>query len=340
MLAYTGKPDSVCLEDPGGNSREKARILVITGPTASGKSRLSMDIASLYPVEIISADSMQVYKYMDIGTDKPSLNDRSKVPHHLIDIKFPYEPWSVEEFQRRAGTAVKAITARGNIPCLVGGTGLYIRAFLQSYPLTGAPPDAEFRREMRELAARQGNRAVHDLLLDKDPRSHESLHPNDLKRVIRALEYFRVTGRPISSRMDMEISHRYDPVMLGLQWNRDELYKKIDNRVDDQFRRGVIAEVKSLMIRGYSHRLRSMQGLVYKEVCNYLLGLTTERETRELVKRNTRRFARRQFTWFGREEGIIWITAGNDRLWSDIVAEACRAIHAKGLASQSPGNSV
>ncbi len=321
-------------------TRGKTQILVITGPTASGKSKLSMDIASLYPIEIISADSMQVYKYMDIGTDKPSLDDRSKVPHHLIDIKYPDEPWSVEEFQRRAETAVKEITARGNIPCLVGGTGLYIRAFLQGYRLTGAPPDAQFRREMRELAAGKGNRAVHDLLIDRDPRSHESLHPNDLKRVIRALEYFRATGRPISSRTDMGISERYDPVMLGLQWNREELYRKIDDRVDDQFRRGIVEEVRKLLVKGYSHRLRSMQGLVYKEVCSYLLGLTTESETRDLVKRNTRRFARRQFTWFTREEGIIWITAGNDRLWSDILAEACETIHAKGLVSQPPGNRV
>lgn len=308
---------------------ELQRLLVITGPTASGKSKLAMDIAQEIPLEIISADSMQVYRYMDIGTDKPSAEDRSKVRHHLIDLKYPDEQWTVEEFQRTAEAAIKEISSRGNLPAIVGGTGFYIRALLKGFPLVDAPPNPEFRAKMKELAAERGSKAVHDLLRDKDPWSWEHLHPNDLKRVIRALEYYEAVGQPISARKDKNLSPSYDYLMMGICRERQELYKRIDERAEEQLRRGLIDETRNLLEMGYSKDLSSMNGLCYKESCMYLEGLLTLEETKNLIARNTRRYAKRQLTWFAKEEGIIWIKAGKDRLWDDIVDEAVGMVKEK-----------
>jgi len=299
------------------------KVLVITGPTASGKTRLSLDLAERYPLEIISADSMQIYRYMDIGTDKPSLEERSKVRHHLIDIKYPDESWSVEEFQRLAKKAIREITARGHIPCIVGGTGFYIRALLRNYPLYDAPPNPELRQKMHQLARERGKPAVHALLREIDPESWKSLHPNDIKRVIRALEYYEATGRPISERKNMNGSSIYVPLLIGFWWNRQELYERIDNRVEEQFRRGFVEETKRLLDMGYSEDLPSMQGLGYKEICDYLKGLSTKSETKSLIKRNTRRLAKRQMTWFAKEEGIIWVDRGKDKPWKKTLNEVC-----------------
>ncbi len=306
-------------------------LLVITGPTASGKSRLAMDIAKEVPLEIISADSMQVYRHMDIGTDKPSMEDRKKVRHHLLDLKNPDEQWSVEEFQRFSEAAIDEIRARGNVPAIVGGTGFYIRALLKGFPLVDAPPNLKFRREMQDMATRSGNEAVHDLLRDRDPWSWEHLHPNDLKRVIRALEYYDAVGHPISLRREAKSSRRYEYLMLGLQWERQELYRRIDGRAEEQVRRGLIEEVRGLLQMGYSKELASMNGLCYKESCMFLEGLLTLDETKELIERNTRRYAKRQMTWFAREEGIIWIRAGNDRHWEDTLDEALQMVKARCL---------
>ncbi len=297
-------------------------ILVITGPTASGKSRLALDLAASIPLEIISADSMQVYRGMDIGTDKPSTEEQSRVAHHLIDIKYPDQEWSVEEFMRLAQRAIKDIQARGRVPCVVGGTGFYIRALLRDYALVDAPPDWEFRRKMQSFARQDGNEALHNLLLDRDPVSWRHLHPQDQKRVIRALEYYEATGKPISSRVGETRAPRYRAAVLGLRWERQELYKKIDTRAEEQFRRGLAEEVAGLLKRGYSEELPSMQGLCYKETCNYLAGLSTLDEAKSLVMRNTRRLAKRQFTWFAKEDGINWIQAGKDRPWDHVVRDA------------------
>ncbi|HHW18098.1 MAG TPA: tRNA (adenosine(37)-N6)-dimethylallyltransferase MiaA [Firmicutes bacterium] len=300
------------------------KVLVITGPTASGKSKLSLELAEYYPIEIISADSMQVYRYMDIGTDKPPIEERQRIPHHLVDIKYPDEPWSVEEFQVLARKAISEIRERGNVPCVVGGTGFYIRALLENYPLYDAPPDWETRKELQRLAQMRGNEAVHAMLRDIDPESWQTLHPNDLKRVIRAIEYYRATGRPISERKHRKLPAPYNALMIGLRWRRQELYERIDNRVEDQFQRGFVEETKRLLEMGYSEDLPSMQGLGYKEICQYLKGLTTLAETKALIKRNTRRFAKRQFTWFSREGGIIWVEMSKDKSWNSAVEEVRR----------------
>jgi tRNA dimethylallyltransferase len=298
------------------------KVFAIAGPTASGKSKLSMDLARDFPLEIISADSMQVYKYMDIGTDKPTQEDRRKVQHHLIDVKYPDEQWNVEEFQRSATEAIYDITKRGAIPCIVGGTGFYLRALLRAFPLVDAPPNWEFRQDMESLAREKGKETVHNLLKDIDPFSWETIHPNDLKRVIRALEYFEATKRPISHRRLISEKSPYDDTIIALSWPREELYQRINDRVEIQFREGFVEEVKALLERGYSEQLSSMQGLGYFEICQYLKGLLTLEETKELIKRNTRRFAKRQLTWFSKEEGIIWIEAGNHKPWNEIVREA------------------
>ncbi len=297
------------------------KVLVITGPTASGKSRLSLDLAKIYPIEIISADSMQVYRYMDIGTDKATPRQMEQVRHHLINIKHPDEPWSVQEFQWRAKKATKEITNRGRLPCIVGGTGFYIRALLNDFPLDDAPPNRELRHKLKQLAKSKGNLAVHTILKDIDPESYQDLHPNDLKRVIRAIEYHKATNQPISARKHIKQCRIYDSMMIGLRWDRQELYETIDDRVDVQFSRGLVDEVKNLVNMGYSEELPSMQGLGYKEVYWMLKGLTTEQETKRLLKRNTRRFAKRQLTWFSREEGIIWLPFGKHKSRNQLIEQ-------------------
>ncbi len=302
------------------------RLLVITGPTASGKSSLSMDLSSFFPIEVISADSMQVYRGMDIGTDKVSREDAARVAHHLIDIKDPNEPWSVEEFKTRATAAIDQITSRGHIPCLVGGTGFYVRALLRDFPLCDAPPDPELRESLRDLAAERGNEAVHALLRDRDETSWRTLHPNDLKRVIRALEYHKQVGEPISRRLSEEQRRPFDSFSIGISWNRHVLEERIDNRVEAQFRRGFVSEVENLQRAGYGEDLPSMQGLGYKEICLFLRGLLTVQETKGMIKRNTRRYCKRQFTWFAKEEGINWVAAGKDIGWTSSVRVAQVAV--------------
>jgi tRNA dimethylallyltransferase len=305
-----------------GGQNHVANLLVIAGPTASGKSALAMEIASRYSVEIVSADSMQIYRGMDIGTAKPTREERSRVRHHLIDIKDPDEPWSVEEFKTKAAAAIDEISGRGALACVVGGTGLYVRALLRGYPLTDAPPDWIFRRQLQDLARSRGNQAVHAMLREKDPASWEELHPNDLKRVVRALEYFRATGRPISARRSAKPGSPYRSLRIGLGWDRHESHARTDNRVEAQFSQGFVQEVEQLLWLGYREELPSMQGLGYKEICMCLRGLLTLDETKALIKRNTRRFAKRQLTWFSREEGINWVEAGKDTAWAETARRA------------------
>ena len=289
------------------------KLLVITGPTASGKSSLALELAQVYPIEIISADSMQVYRYMDIGTDKVSKEIREQIPHHLIDIKYPDEPWSVEEFQETAKAAIEDIQSRDRLPCVVGGTGFYIQALLYDFPLEKAPPNPDLRNKLIQSARANGNSYVHSMLKEIDPESYETLHPNDLKRVIRAIEYHEATKTPISARKHLDRNSPYDAIIIGLRWRREDLYKRIDERVEEQFDRGLVREVSNLLDMGYTLDLPSMQGIGYKEVCWMLYGLATESEAINTIKRNTRRYAKRQFTWFAKEKGILWLPIGRDK---------------------------
>ena len=303
-------------------------MFVLTGPTAAGKTSLSIDLALAWGGEIISADSMQVYRGMDIGTAKPSMDERRGVPHHLIDILDPDEPYSVAEFQRLAGEAIQSIALRGLIPMVVGGTALYIRALVDDYYFPDAPADADLRESLALQADREGTAALHRMLGEMDPSSAARIHPNDLKRLIRAIEVCRVTGVRLSEfpRTGRPFSEAF---MACLDIPREELYGRIDARVDEQIRRGLIEEVESLHRMGYDERFFSMNSLGYREIGDYLRGRATIEDAVRLIKRNTRRFSKRQLTWFRRDPRIIWIRAGHDRPKSCVLEDISRLAEGK-----------
>jgi len=287
-------------------------LLVLVGPTAAGKTGVSIALAGRLGGEVVSADSMLVYRGMDIGTAKPTPDERRGIPHHMIDIVDPDENYSVALYQRQARACIADIHRRGRLPLLVGGTGLYVRAVIDQYTFTPAGIDPEFRRRMQELADREGPAAVHRRLAATDPAAAAVIHPNNLKRVIRALEVYRLTGRSITSFRDREgvSGGLYRPVVFGLTMERPALYRRIEARVDEMLRRGLLAEVQGLLARGYSPALPAMQGLGYKEMAAHLRGEYTLEEAVALLKRNTRRFAKRQFTWFRADARIIWLDVG------------------------------
>lgn len=284
-----------------------ARLLVIVGPTAVGKTALSIRLAQRLGGEIISGDSMQVYRGMDIGTAKPTLEERAGIPHHLIDIVNPDEPFSVAQFQRLADTAIAEITARGRLPILVGGTGLYTRAVLEAYTFgEGAGADLALRAALQAEEEANGPGHLHRRLTAVDPEAAARLHPNDLRRIIRALEVFLQSGIPISAQQTKEAAPlRYAAVQVGLFTQREALYDRINRRVDLMLEAGWLAEVEGLLAR-YSPELPAMRALGYLELTHYLRGRLTRPEAVALIQRNTRRFAKRQLTWYRRERRIHW----------------------------------
>jgi tRNA dimethylallyltransferase len=292
---------------------DRPRLIAIVGPTASGKSQVATEIASTINAEIISADSMQIYKYMDIGTNKPSPEDRGHIPHHLIDIVFPDEIFSAARFKERARTVIDGLGKVGRNVLIVGGTGLYIKALLQGlFPSPAA--DESLRRDLRERANRLGERALWRELNDVDPSSASRLHPNDTLRIVRALEVFRQTGIPLSDwRRKHAFGDRpYEVFKIGLMREREDLYRRIENRVDDMVRRGFVEEVRSLLRMGYGRNLKSMQGLGYKRMVEFLCGERDLEETVFLIKRETKAYAKRQLTWFRNDPEITWVRYPGD----------------------------
>lgn len=286
----------------------KQKLLVLVGPTAVGKTALSLKLANMYNAEIISGDSMQVYRGMDIGTAKATPEERALVPHHLIDIRDPDEPYSVSDFQEECGQAIRDISSRGKLPFIVGGTGLYIQSVVYGYRFSEAGQDEDFRREMRLYAEEYGVEALHEKLRAIDPESAERLHKNDVRRVIRALEIHHLTGRTVSQVLKEQPSESpYRVCLIGLTMRRDVLYERINARVDQMIEQGLIEEVRGLLERGYGPGLISMQGLGYKEIIGYLLGEYNRQHAIELLKQNTRRFAKRQLSWFRHMKGISWV---------------------------------
>lgn len=290
-------------------------LLVILGPTAVGKSRLALALARRLGGEIVSADSAQVYRHLDIGTDKPSAEERAAVPHHLVDVVDPDEPFSVWDFQRLARAAIADIGARGRLPLLVGGTGLYIRAVIRrGYAFPPAPPDPGLRAALAARVEREGWEALHRALRQADPEAAARIDPRNVRRVIRALEVYLSTGVPFSrwvgggarSPDAAEGPPLYDALLVGLTREREDLYRRIEERVEAQLRRGLVEEVRRLLARGYDPGLQSFQALGYKEVIAYLAGRVPYDEMVRLLKRNTRRYAKRQWTWFRREAGVHW----------------------------------
>lgn len=284
-------------------------LIVLTGPTAVGKTKLSLELARAVDGEIISADSMQVYRHMDIGSAKISPAERQGIPHHLIDILDPWEAFSVALFQMRCKECLAEIYGRGKIPILVGGTGFYIQAVLKDVDFVENQDNAAYREELERLAKEKGDGYLHALLAQADPASAEAIHPRNVKRCIRALEYFHLTGERISEHNAREREHSspYNVCYFVLNDDREKIYARIEKRVDEMLEQGLLEEVQRLKGMGCHKGMVSMQGLGYKEILACLEGETTLEEAVRLLKRNTRHFAKRQLTWFRREADVVWV---------------------------------
>jgi tRNA dimethylallyltransferase len=284
-------------------------LVIIAGPTAVGKTDLSIRLAKEIGGAVISADSMQVYKYMDIGSAKVMPEEMDGVPHYLIDCLEPSEEFNIVRFKEMAQDALEEIYANGQIPIVAGGTGFYIQALLYDVAFTAQESDEAFRQEMERYATEHGAHLLHEKLKAIDPVSYEAIHENNIKRTIRALEYHHLTGQPISAHNEEE--HRrtspYNFAYFVLTDERAHLYERIDRRVDLMMERGLLAEVKRLQAMGCHRDMVSMQGLGYKELLDYLEGKCTLEEAVYVIKRESRHFAKRQLTWFRRERDVIWL---------------------------------
>lgn len=284
-------------------------MVILTGPTAVGKTALSIALAKRINGAIISADSMQVYKYMDIGSAKIMPEEMDGVRHYLVDELDPSDEFHVVRFVEMAKQALKEITANGQIPIVVGGTGFYIQALLYDIDFTENEGNAELRANLEALAAEEGPEAFHARLVRADPKAAEEIHANNVKRVIRALEYYEMTGERISEHNEEQREKKspYNFAYFVLNDERASLYGRIDRRVDEMMKDGLVKEVESLKNEGCRRGMVSMQGLGYKEILDYLDGEIPLEEAVRVLKRDTRHFAKRQLTWFRRERDVIWV---------------------------------
>ena len=288
---------------------KKIPLIVVAGPTASGKTGLAIDIARKFDGEVVSADSMQIYRYMDIGTAKPTAEERAMCPHHLIDFVEPDEEFSVADYTKLAHEKIADIYGRGKLPVMCGGTGLYINSVVNDVEFGEMTADEELRSRLAELGKREGGERLIEILREFDPVSAERLHPNNMRRVIRAIEFYKLTKIPISEHQEMtkRIESRYDPVMFCIDHDRQTLYDRINLRVDLMIKDGLIDEVRRIMDMGYTKELNSMKGIGYKEIMDYLNGECMLDKAIENVKQGSRRYAKRQITWFRRDERIIML---------------------------------
>lgn len=287
----------------------KKPLIILTGPTAVGKTKLSIALAKAANGEIISADSMQVYQYMDIGSAKIKKEEMQGVPHYLIDVLKPEEEFHVVRFQEMAKQAMEEIYAKGKIPILTGGTGFYIQAVVKDIDFSENTEKSEVRSRLEQLAKDKGSEYLHQKLLEVDPDSAQKIHANNVKRVIRALEYYELTGEKISLHNEREAVKEspYCYAYFVLNDLREKLYQRIDARVDEMLKEGLVQEVEQLSRMGYTRNMVSMQGLGYKEILAYLEGECSLEEAVYILKRDTRHFAKRQITWFKREPDVIWV---------------------------------
>ncbi|MEO3944538.1 tRNA (adenosine(37)-N6)-dimethylallyltransferase MiaA [Gorillibacterium sp. CAU 1737] len=298
-------------------AENKPPLLVLIGPTAVGKTKASISIAQKWNAEILSGDSMQVYREMDIGTAKIRPDEMGGIPHHLIDIVNPDETFSTADFQRKARETIEEIASRGKLPFVVGGTGLYIESLIYGYEFSEGGADEAFRLAQQQYLAEQGEQALHDRLRAIDPPSADRLHPNDHRRVIRALEVAHLTGIPLSEHLARQTKESpYRLCLIGLSMERTELYRRIEQRVDQMIAEGFAEEVRLLLDKGYARELPSMLGLGYKEMAAHLAGGLTLEEASDLIKRNTRRFAKRQLSWFRHMTDIQWVETGEGKNFS------------------------
>lgn len=297
--------------------RMKKPLLILTGPTAVGKTAVSIRLAQAVGGEVVSADSMQIYRYMNVGTAKITPEEMAGIPHHLVDEITPDTPFHVYEFKKRAEACMAGIYERGHVPVIVGGTGFYIQALLYDVDFCEEETDRSYRHELERLAAQQGGAYLHDRLREVDAVSAESIHPHNVKRVIRALEYMHETGRPISAhnKEQRQKESPYDFLYFVLTMDRSRLYDRINKRVDQMVERGLAEEFQELIRKGYTKDMISMQAIGYKELFPYLEGKQSFDEAVKQIKTDTRHFAKRQMTWFRRERGVTFLN------WEDFSGE-------------------
>lgn len=314
---------------------DKKKLIILTGPTAVGKTELSIRLAKAVDGEIISADSMQVYRGMDVGTAKIMPDEMNGVPHYLVDCMEPTDDFNVTEFQRMAKSAMENIYANGHIPIIVGGTGFYIQSVLydiefnshiskENIEVNDSGADEEYRQSLRLIAQEQGAEYLHNMLRQVDSASAEAIHANNIKRVIRALEYYKLTGKPISAHNEEQRRNEspYNYVYFVLNDDRDILYSRIDQRVDIMFENGLEEEVKKLIDSGLTRDMVSMQGIGYKEMFGYFDKEYDLERAKYLIKQDTRHFAKRQLTWFRREQNVCWMNYQDYNSSKDKMLEA------------------
>ena len=286
---------------------EKYRIIILAGPTASGKTEYAIRLAEEIDGEIVSCDSMQIYKYMDIGSAKPDNTQLQRVRHHLVDMIDPGDDFSVAEYQKLAKDALKDIASRGKVPVVTGGTGLYMNSLIYDMDFAVEPAHSDFREEMKKLAEEQGTDALYERLKNKDPEAAGRIHPNNVKKVIRALEAFEYSeeGMQDISKLSKKCEE-YDVCLLGITWPREVLYERINSRVEDLIKAGLEDEIRGLLNMGLTEDNISMKGIGYKEMIGHINGEYNFDEAVRLIKRNTRHYAKRQMTWFRRYDDMKW----------------------------------
>jgi tRNA dimethylallyltransferase len=299
------------VQSPGSTSifRPPPDLLALVGPTASGKTALALALSERLPVEVVSADSRTVYRWMDVGTAKPTRDELRRVPHHLIDVVDPDESYSLAVYQREALAAINRIQERGRLPLLVGGAGLYVSAICEGLALPEVEPDYTYRTMLEQRARKEGWQALQRDLAEVDPASAERIDPRNVRRVIRALEVFHATGRPFSDWQTPPEKPPINCLQIGLRLERPSLYARIDARIDAWMAGGLVEEVRELLDRGYSPSLPSMSGLGYREVTRLLAGELDQLSATAAIKQATHQYAKRQMTWFGARPAIHWLDA-------------------------------
>jgi len=305
-------------------------VVMIAGPTAVGKTKISIELCHRLDGEIVSADSMQIYRHMNIGSAKPSKEEQEGVPHHMLDIADPSLPFTAADYKAAAELCLEDILSRGKLPILVGGTGLYFDALLFDRDFSGASGDSALRERLEAIAAEQGNEALHAMLRAQDPEAADRIHPNNVRRVVRALELLETTGAATPAFDNAPVPNpRFNFILLGLTDHREELYARIDRRVDQMFETGLVDEIIFLRNLGLSDKSQSMQGIGYKEVFRYLDGLAALEETKDLIKQSSRRYAKRQLTWFKRYPDLQWFDVAGLTDLDSVIHQIERAIRQK-----------
>jgi len=295
-------------------------VIAIVGPTAVGKSELALRLAQYFPLEIISADSRQVYRYMDIGTNKPSPSERAAIPHHVIDVVAPDEDFSLAMYHQLAVEALKAIQQKGKLPLLVGGSGLYVWSLVEGWKIPQVPPDQKLRRQLENRAEQEDSQSLYRELQDIDPVAAAKINPSNIRRIVRALEIYHATGQP-PSQLQRKEAPGFSTLVIGLTRDRSELYRKIDGRVDTMIQRGLGEEVEQLLKKGYSPSLPSMSGIGYKQIGQFLRGEVTLPEAIDKIKYETHRLARHQYAWFRlRDSRIHWFDVSETKGKASVVA--------------------